>query len=666
MKKYLLALAAFAASAFVTSVSAEEQSVTYDFNSNASGYVNTNVKTVLGDDWGFYTDDNYKYGFKIQTAYPGPENSQALQCATTAANGARSALLYYAKGPGKISFEVSGYGYKPEEDDFVEFFSATYDGSAYSLGSSIVKFTGIEAGWQTKEVEIPETGWIAFKAGRVIIDNFTNTWEVASAAKTYSVSGTVVNAETKALVEGAKVAVVGGDNVTTGADGAFSFPEMADGEYMVNVSAPGFDAFQTKVTVDGADIADLKFEIDPQKSILKGYVLSILSDATPIKGAELSLYVPETETPVATATSGEDGSYALTVSGVLNAGGYTLTMSAPYYQDVTRTISTGGVAPCFRQGETVESTLYMTPKYVAFYANVMDADSTGITTATVLLLPEGAEEPIRAVNYGGGRYGVSNITAGNIAPSYTFTVSAPYYDNFTSEAFSFDGKDYTADVILAAETYTFSATVISRFGSAIEGASVTVDGKECEAGADGTFTWTVLASEAVDETFEAEATAPGYDAMKFEFDFKEAKAVSHTFMLTETKYTLLVFVTDKTDDAALADATVTVKDADGGQLNVTAQGNGSFSATVTALAATKTTYEVTASCEGYITSEAKTVNLAEGSVEITIALEPEPVSLDTVGADATGQAIFDLQGRRVSKAAKGTITISNGKKTLNL
>lgn len=664
MKKSLLALATFVATTFSTAVSAQEQSVTTTFEGLNTAYITaSNVNTILGDDWGY--SGSYNYAYRVQPDL-GPDGSYALKTGTTVANGEKAALVYYAKGPGSISMDILAYGYQADQDAFVEFFSVNYDGSTFTLGSSIGKFTGLSTSeWSNRSIEISETGWIAFKSGRTYIDNFTNTWTGAAASETYTLSGIVTNSETSAPVADAKVSVVGGGSTVTDADGAFSFADMAEGDYMVSVSADGYVASQTNVTVAGADVADLKIALDPQKSILKGSVISSLSDASPVKDAVLNLYVAGTEESVATFTTGEDGAYELTITGILNAGGYSLSMSAPFYQSVTRTISVGGVAPCFRQGETVQSNLYLNPKYVGFYANVMDADSVGITNATVLLMPEGAEEPVRAVNYGGGRYGVSNISAATVAPSYTFTVNAPYYESFTSEAFTLDGKDYDTDVVLASQTYTFTAKVTNRFGGAIEGATLSIDGKSCEADVDGLFTWTISAVEAADDSFEAEATAPGYDTQKYEFNFKESNDVTYTFLLSELKYTLLVNVTDD-EGYALAAAEVTVKDATGGQLNVSSGGNGSFTATVTALAAAKTTYEVTATCEGYVASEPKTVSLADGDVEITIALEAEPVSLDAINADSAAEAIFDLSGRRVNKAAKGTVTISNGKKTLNL
>ncbi len=150
---------------------------------------------------------------------------------------------------------------------------------------------------------------------------------------TYPVTGQVRNA-TGAAIGSAAVQTAGGATATA-ADGSFAL-SLANGSYLLNVSAPGFVAQNVPVTVDGAPVALAPIVLASVPTVwVTGRVID-LHALTGLAGAGVTAIGAFGVT--ASATSGPDGGFALRVP----VGPAYVTVAAPSgYRGLTTTIEVG-------------------------------------------------------------------------------------------------------------------------------------------------------------------------------------------------------------------------------------------------------------------------------------------------------------------------------------
>lgn len=92
------------------------------------------------------------------------------------------------------------------------------------------------------------------------------TSETVISDSTYTLTGTVVNAETDDLISEASVAIDGTDiSTTTDNTGSFTFEGLTQGSYTLKISAEGYEDTQVKVNV-GDDTQTVIIKLSPQKT----------------------------------------------------------------------------------------------------------------------------------------------------------------------------------------------------------------------------------------------------------------------------------------------------------------------------------------------------------------------------------------------------------------
>lgn len=80
-------------------------------------------------------------------------------------------------------------------------------------------------------------------------------------ARTGQIAGRVIDGKTGAPLAGVNVSIAGQSPVTTGADGSYSFTNVAPGTYQVTARKSGFTAGQKSVTIRGADTVPANFAL---------------------------------------------------------------------------------------------------------------------------------------------------------------------------------------------------------------------------------------------------------------------------------------------------------------------------------------------------------------------------------------------------------------------
>ena len=156
----------------------------------------------------------------------------------------------------------------------------------------------------------------------------------ASTTTTWSVSGTVTDAETNAAIAGATVSVASPSvSATTDASGKFTLTGLPDGTYTLQVTATGYNPGTQSVTVSGADVTGVAITLFPTAAT---YTLSgTITDSgtgTGLDGATVTLTLPDSTTQ--TTTTSAAGLYSFTG---LAAGTYDLAVTASGYQDGSAT-----------------------------------------------------------------------------------------------------------------------------------------------------------------------------------------------------------------------------------------------------------------------------------------------------------------------------------------
>ena len=130
------------------------------------------------------------------------------------------------------------------------------------------RITVIKAGFTAEEKTINVRGGISTRqdfvlktAGGPIRDIGRLPTAGIVLARTGQIAGRVIDGKTGAPLAGVNVSIAGQRTVTTGANGSYSFTNVASGTYQVTARKSGFTAGQKSVTIRGADTVPANFAL---------------------------------------------------------------------------------------------------------------------------------------------------------------------------------------------------------------------------------------------------------------------------------------------------------------------------------------------------------------------------------------------------------------------
>lgn len=398
----------------------------------------------------------------------------------------------------------------------------------------------------------------------------------------------VLNSADDAPVTGATVTITpeGGEAQTANGNdqGVYTISNIkaataADKNYTINVSHADYKAF-TPVTFkfDGESYDNtVKLTLIPP-TVIEGFVKDSKT-GTAISGASLTLAdAVDPESPIAYATSGDDGKYSFPVEGAV-AAKYVINASAQYYT------SASADAENVVRGETYIVDMPLDPVTYTFTGHVVDARNFAIEGATLSF--DGAD--LTAVD---GVF-TTTVTAKDAADkTYEVVAGAPYYKSQTAQI-KFEGADVDKFFNLDDVTYTFTATVKDAEGQVIDGAKLLFNDMELAANDEGVYTTSVTAKDAADKTYQVVASAEYYKEKTVEVKFEGAD-VTENIVLEDVTYTFSATVKNS-DGENIEGAKVLF-----GETELTSDADGLFSTVVTAKESAGKTYEVSAEAECYI------------------------------------------------------------------
>lgn len=237
------------------------------------------------------------------------------------------------------------------------------------------------------------------------------TWFVT---KTFRASGTVTSDGT--AYPGAVVTVVDpatgevvGTTTTVGPDGTWSVPGLVSGApYEVDVTTPdgGTDLPARSFTVTGDDSPGLDFAFTGAVAPADTAPLTVTvaqADGTPVADRPVSIVVPGQIDPVASGTTGTDGS--ITFEGLDPAAEYNVV-------DEVTGIARGPVTTASGASITLDPTVEIT-------TSIVNPDgSAPATGSTVDIVPVGETTPVASVETGAG----GSFTADGLTPGEQYEV----------------------------------------------------------------------------------------------------------------------------------------------------------------------------------------------------------------------------------------------------
>ena len=251
--------------------------------------------------------------------------------------------------------------------------------------------------------------------------------------KTYTFSGVVTDAETKAPIKGVEVYVSdpeSGADVMTGTtdeNGAFDLKFKQLGTYNVLFKAAGYDMVSYEGTPFEGDMVGTAVEMQQTVYTFSGVVTDAETKA-PIKGVEVYVSDPESGADVMTGTTDENGAFDLKFK---QLGTYNVLFKAAGYDMVSSEEVTF-------EGN-FDITVEMQKTVRTFSGTVTDAESHAAIAGASVALYKGENKVAEATT---GADGSFEIKVKDLAV-YSLVVKAEGYDDFTFDTIDLTGGDMT-------------------------------------------------------------------------------------------------------------------------------------------------------------------------------------------------------------------------------
>jgi len=182
----------------------------------------------------------------------------------------------------------------------------------------------------------------ATKTVTVVAGQSVSAGTIALTSTTGSITGTVINADTQAAIQGATVAVNGLSlSTTSNSDGSFTLDEVPQGSQTLRVSQQGFNDATKAVTVIArtsisAGTITLTSIPPPTTGTITGTIVVVVGEqSAPVPNATVTLHSLQ-ENLFATTTTDSDGNFTFPA---IPQGPQTLTVKDPLFVDVTKAVT---------------------------------------------------------------------------------------------------------------------------------------------------------------------------------------------------------------------------------------------------------------------------------------------------------------------------------------
>lgn len=334
-----------------------------------------------------------------------------------------------------------------------------------------------------------------------------------------SITGRIVEQGSAALLSNASVAISGAANpapILTGADGRFSFANLAAGTYNLTITKAGYQGASSSVALavgQQRQLADIALAVSPASGVIRGQIRKA-ADNTPLP----DVLVGTNGSPSLTATTGIDGRYEIVN---VPAASVQVTASKSGFIDAkgTATIA-AGAALVFSPSLYATGT---TPPTTGKFIGKVVAAGSGAALSGVSVKLDGTA---RATTAADGTFTV-DLAVG----SYAFEFGLTGYDPVRGSLIVTAGSVTDAGTVAlspARTTTKISGQVTKAGGAALSGATVKVDGgPSVTTGADGRYVLDNLAGT----SFTLTVSAAGYVTQAVTLQVAKPSDIAQDFVL---------------------------------------------------------------------------------------------------------------------------------------
>lgn len=461
-----------------------------------------------------------------------------------------------------------------------------------------------------------------------------------------SVSGTITNNVTGAVISGATVQMIQNSTVissaTTAANGTFSITGLVPGSYTMSVAASLFQTNTAAVTITSSNTVK-NLTLQPNPGSISGTVSSS-SSLLGLSGATLTFSSGGTQ--IASTTSGLLGAY--TVSN-LPPGTYTVSVSLAGYQTGTGTATV-------TSNNTTTFNINLSPLTGLLSGTVKDAVTNNTLSGATITVLQGSTIVTTATSGAQGTFSISNLSPGN----YTVTTALSNYQTLSSSVTIISNQTTTLNPLLQALPGNVSGVITnSQTSLGLGGATVSVSSgatvvASTTANGSGNYSITGLAAG----SYTLTASLNNFVAVSQSITISSNATLTQNLALTPQVGIVTGIVQDLNSLSLLGGATVTLL-----------QGSTVVATTTTSLAGVYSfsvlpgSYTIRVSNTNYITATVAANVLSNATVIVNITLVASPGSVSGVVKDAisatalNGATVQVLQG---STIVGSTVTNSSG------
>lgn len=351
----------------------------------------------------------------------------------------------------------------------------------------------------------------------------------------YTVSGTVIDSSTNQPLAGA-VVKLDSSQLTTGSDGKFFFPGVAQGSHVFSVTKTGYSVYTLSLTVT---------------SNLTDFPVNLVKDEGPT-GYNLQVHVIDNATNQALSATvtlkqglmvvGTETGSDVTFS-ELQAGSYQVTANANGYTSSTVTVNV--------QGDT-EKTIALTKENTSTeytLSGTVTDNNTGAALNNVKIQIDSKTTYTTA----DGKYSVQ-LQAG----SYTLTATKSGYQDYSQSVTVNSAKDLSIKMFpIAPSTYSVTVNVVDASNNPINGASTKLTNTATNVTVGTKTGSTVTFTEVSAGNYKIDVTATNY------------KAYSQSFSVSTSNVTLKATLESNQSQTATASGTVTLASSTASQTSYT-------------------------------------------------------------------------------------------------
>ena len=203
-------------------------------------------------------------------------------------------------------------------------------------GRATYRFQLLSSAAASVHVAVKATGYEPASQDITLQPNTPNHVVIELKPLTGTVSGTVIDAETRQVIPDTEVILTPATGTatvkTTGADGGYQFTDLTPGVYLLKAHRPGYIDVDHKIDITGGGSETVSFALPPEKGGIVGHVVDAAGNS--IAGAIVTV-VNAAGTTIATLTSGADGAFAERLA----PGAYTLQTVAAGYENTNTTVT---------------------------------------------------------------------------------------------------------------------------------------------------------------------------------------------------------------------------------------------------------------------------------------------------------------------------------------